>query len=343
MTSHSTSADLTAPAETDHQDHSGHDDGDDHGGHSHGSMRDVQRRALWIALILNGGFLIAEVAGGIMFNSLALLADAAHMLSDVVGLGIALIAQALMIRPATRRHSYGFQRAEVLGGQLNGILLVVVAGWISFEAIGRIGDPADVQGRGMLIVAALGLAVNVGSAVMLARSRGRSVNMRGAYVHMVVDAAGSVAAIIAAIAVIVWGADWADSVMSLLVAMLVLWSAWGLLRDTTNMLLEAAPDDVDLDEVEAALAADTRVIGVHHTHLWSLASDVTAFSGHVVLSDVDTLHDAQMEGDRLKAMLADSFSIDHATLELECHGCDTDATIDHPGMGDTDLVAGTPA
>lgn len=315
------------------------DEGHDHDGHAHGSMRDVQRRALWIALVLNGGFLVAEVVGGIAFNSLALLADAAHMLSDVVGLGIALIAQALMVRPATRRHSYGFQRAEVLGGQLNGILLVVVAGWISFEAVGRIGDPADVQGGGMLVVATVGLAVNVGSAVLLARARGRSVNMRGAYVHMLVDAAGSVAAIVAAVAVILWGADWADPVMSLLVAVLVVWSAWGLLRDTTNMLLEAAPDDVHLDEVEAALTADSRVLGVHHTHLWSLASDVTAFSGHVVLSDVDTLHDAQVEGDRLKAMLAESFAIDHATLELECHGCDTDAAGAHPNP-DAAPVAG---
>lgn len=310
------------------------EEGHGHGGHSHGSIRDLQSRALWIALVLNGGFLIAEVVGGVLFNSLALLADAAHMLSDVVGLGIALVAQALMVRPATRRHSYGFQRAEVLGGQLNGILLVVAAGWISYEAVGRIGDPADVQGGGMLVVATLGLAVNVASAVLLARARGRSVNLRGAYVHMLVDAAGSVAAIVAAVAVIAWGADWADPVMSLLVAVLVVWSAWGLLRDTTNMLLEAAPDDVHLDEVEAALAADSRVLGVHHTHLWSLASDVTAFSGHVVLDGVDTLHDAQVEGDRLKAMLAESFAIDHATLELECHGCDTDAAGAHPQPGE---------
>ena len=305
---------------TSHEDHD-HDLGDGHG-HDHGSMRDVQRRALWIALVANGGFLVAEVVGGLVFNSLALLADAAHMFSDVVGLAVALIAQSLMVRPATQRHSYGFQRAEVLGGQLNGILLVVVAGWISIEAVGRIGDPVEVQGGGMLVVAALGLAVNVGSAVLLARARGRSVNLRGAYVHMVMDAVGSVGAIVAAVAVIAWGAEWADPVVSLLVAALVLWSAWGLLRDTTNTLLEAAPDDVDLADVEAALAADARVVGVHHTHLWSLASDVTAFSGHVVLADVATLHDAQLEGDRLKTMLADRFAIDHATIELECHGCD---------------------
>ena len=292
-----------------------------HAGHSHGISRDVQRRALWIALVANGSFLVAEVLGGLAFHSLALLADAAHMFSDVVGLSIALVAQQLLARPATRRHSYGFQRAEVIGGQINGLTLVVVAGWIIYEAIVRLGDPVTVEGGGMLVVALLGLLVNVMSAVILARARGRSVNMRGAYLHMLVDAVGSVAAIIAAIAVIAWQAEWADPIVSVLVAVLVIWSAWGLLRDTTNVMLEGAPGDVDLAEVEAALAADDRVTAVHHTHLWSLASDVTAFSGHIVLDEGTSLHEAQLEGERLKAMLADRFHIDHATLELECHDC----------------------
>jgi cobalt-zinc-cadmium efflux system protein len=155
--------------------------------------------------------------------------------------------------------------------------------------------------------------------------------MQGAYVHMVADAAGSVAAMAAGIAVIGWGADWADPVASVLVAAMVVWSAWGLLRDTTNLLLEAAPDGVHLEDVEAALLADPSVRAVHHLHLWSLASDVTAFSAHVVLDDVETLHDAQAEGDRLKHVLADRFDIAHATLELECHPC---APAEVPAEGD---------
>lgn len=309
-----------------------------HAGRSHGPTRGMQNRALWIALIANGGFLIAEVIGGLVFNSLSLLADAAHMTSDVAGLAIALVAQMLLARPATSRHSYGFQRAEVLGAQFNGLLLLASAGWIIFEAINRIGQPVEVQGRGMLIIAFLGLLVNLGSAVMLARARGRSINMQGAYVHMALDAAGSVGAIIAAVAIIAFGATWADSAMSILIAILVLWSAWGLLRDTTNVLLEAAPGDVSLPEVEAALAADSQVEAVHHTHLWSIASDVTAFSGHIILRDTETLHDAQAEGARLKAVLSERFNIDHATLELECHPCagdahasDTTAHNDHAG------------
>lgn len=293
----------------------------DHVGHSHATARDTQRRVLWICLIANGGFLIAEVIGGLAFHSLALLADAAHMMSDVVGLSIALVAQQLLSRPATAKHSYGFQRSEILGGQLNGLTLLAVAGWIIYEAFTRIGTPARVEGGGMLIVAALGLLVNLMCAVLLARSRGRSVNMKGAFVHMAVDAAGSVGAIVAALAVIFFGVDWVDPAVSVVIALLVIWSAWSLLRDTTNVMLEAAPGDIDPAEVEAALVADEAVAAVHHAHLWSLASDVTAYSGHVVLEEVDRLHDAQREGNRLKAMLAERFNIVHATIELECHPC----------------------
>ncbi len=294
----------------------------DHRGHPHGPSREIQQRALWISLVANAGFLVAEIVGGIVFHSLALLADAAHMASDVVGLTIALIAQHLVTRPATDRHSYGFQRAEVLGGLLNGLTLLAVSAWIVFEAIRRIGQPADVRGGGMLAVASLGLAINVGCAVLLNRAQGRSVNMRGAYLHMVVDAAGSVAAIVAALAVITVGANWVDPVASVLISVLVVWSAWGLLKVTTNVMLEAAPGDLAAADVDAALLAEPDVSAVHHTHLWSLASDVTAFSGHVVLEDAETLHDAQQAGTRLKAMLAERFHIEHATLELECHACD---------------------
>ncbi|MGI8754363.1 MAG: cation diffusion facilitator family transporter [Acidimicrobiales bacterium] len=297
----------------------------DHAGqirsHSLGPAREMQRRALWISLFANGGFFVAEVIGGLAFHSLALLADAAQMVSDVVGLSIALVAQRLLSRPATARHSYGFQRAEAFGRQFNGLTLLAVAGWIIYEAIGRLGQPAHVEGRGVLVVATLGLIVNLGSALLLARSRGRSVNMKGAYLHMAVDAAGSVAAIVAALAIIFFHANWVDPAVSVGIAVLVLWSAWSLLKDTTNVMLEGSPGDISLTEVEDALVSEDNVSAVHHTHLWSIASDVTAFSGHVVLEAADLLHDAQEQGDQLKSMLAERFSIDHATLELECHPC----------------------
>jgi cobalt-zinc-cadmium efflux system protein len=291
-------------------------------GHHHGPDRAVQRRALWASLLANATFLVAEAVGGVAFHSLALLADAAHMLSDVAGLVIALVAQRLLERPASVRHTFGLQRAEVLGAQANAVALLAAGGWIVYEAVRRVGDPADVRGGGLLVVAALGLAVNVGSAVLLRRAQGGSLNMRGAFVHMVVDAAGSVAAIFTAVAVLAWHADWVDPITSIAIAALVLWSAWGLLRDTTRVLLEGTPAGVDPAAIERALAADDDVAAVHHLHVWNLASDVQALSAHVVLTGERTLHDAQDTGDRLKARLHDDFGIEHSTLELECHACD---------------------
>lgn len=296
-----------------------------HGGgaHSHAVGAGAQRRALWIALVLNGGFLAAEVAGGIAFRSLALLADAAHMLSDVVGLVIALIAQRLQSRPPTERHSFGLQRAEVLGAQANGILLLGAGIWITYEAVQRFasGDN-DVVGGGLLVVATLGLAINLGSAVLLSRAQGESLNMRGAFVHMALDAAGSVGAIAAGIGVVVWQAGWVDPAASIAVAGLVVWSAWGLLRATANVLLEGTPRGMKPGQVEAALASDPAIEAVHHLHLWNLASDTPALSAHVVVRDEPTLHEAQAIGDRLKEMLHKAFGVQHATLELECHHCD---------------------
>ena len=300
-------------------------------GHDHGSTRTIQRRALWIALGANGGFLVAEVIGGIAFGSLALLADAAHMLSDVAGLVIALIAQQLLDRPATARHSFGLQRAEVLGAQANGLALLAASGWIVFEAIQRVGDPTDVDGGGLFVVATLGLAVNVGSAVILRRAQGQSLNMRGAFIHMVVDAAGSAGAVVTAIAVLGWNANWVDPVMSILIAALVLWSAWALLRGTIHVLLEGTPSGVRPDDVEAALTADDDVEAVHHLHVWTIASDVPALSAHVVLTGERTLHDAQEATARLKDLLEERFGIEHATLELECHPC-----APHRGLHDHD-------
>ena len=292
--------------------------------HSPAGVRETQRRALWLALGANALFMVVEVAGGIAFHSLALLADAAHMLSDVVGLSIALVAQRLMVRPATARHSFGLQRAEVLGAQANALALLAVAGWIVVEAMRRIGEPADVAGLGLIVVATLGLAVNIGSAVVLARARshGPNLNVRGAFLHMVADAAGSLGAIAAGVAVLAWSAEWVDPVVSIAIAALVLWAAWGLLRDATHVLLEGTPRGTSPADVERALSADDNVETVHHLHLWNLASDTPALSAHVVLRGEVTLHEAQARGDQLKQMLAERFGITHATLELECHACE---------------------
>jgi cobalt-zinc-cadmium efflux system protein len=286
------------------------------------SKRSVERRALLGVLIANAAFTGAEVAGGLIFGSLALLADAAHMASDVAVLGVALVALTLAERPNTTRHTYGLQRAEVLGAAVNAVALFAVSALIVFGAVRRLGHTHPVAGRGLLLVACGGLIVNVASAYVLARTRGRSLNMRAAMAHMAFDAAGSIGAIVAGIAIVVWKASWVDGVASIVISVLVVFAAWRLLSEAVQVLLEGAPRGLDVAEAERLITADAAVESVHHVHVWSLASDVPALSAHVVLGEATSLHDAQLHGDRLKATLANKMGIHHATLELECHDCE---------------------
>ena len=290
------------------------------------NLRERQRRALRLALVINAAVLGVEVVGGVVFHSLALLADAAHMLSDVGGLGIALVAQSLVERPSTARHSYGLQRAEVLGAHANGLILVAAAAWIVWEAIARLQEPIQVAGGGVLAVATLGLAANLASAAALARAGGSSLNMRGALLHMLMDALGSIGALLSGAAVLLWGAAWVDPLASILIGFLVMASAWKLLREATHVLMEGTPRGLHAAEIAQALEAQPGVEAVHHVHLWNLASDVPALSAHVVLAEDTSLHDAQITGELLKAALRKRFGIAHATLELECHACEPAST-----------------
>ncbi len=281
-----------------------------------------QRRVLWRVLIANAIFMLVEIVGGLVFNSLALLADAGHMVSDVVGLSIALIAQSLLSRPASLRHTYGLQRSEVLGAQANAVLLVAAAGWVIFEGLNRIGDAPEVEGGGLIVVAGIGLLINLVSALLLFRASGNSLNMRGAFVHMLADAAGSVGAVIAGAAVLIGQVMWVDPAVSVLIALMVIYSAWGLLRDSTHVLLEGAPHGFDPHEVVALISGVEGVLSVHHLHIWSISSETPALSAHVVLDSDPRLHDAQHVGDEIRARLEEQFGMIHATLELECHWCE---------------------
>jgi cobalt-zinc-cadmium efflux system protein len=279
--------------------------------------RPGQRRALGWALGVNVALLVAEVIGGIVFGSLALLADAAHLVSDVAGLGIALGALVLTARPVSTRHSFGFARAEVMAAQVSALLLLAAGVWILVEGVTRLGDPVPVQGAGLAVVATLGLVVNTGSAIVVHRAQGDSLNMRASFVHLATDAAGSLGAIIAGLVIMGWGWARADSVVSIATAALVLWTGWGLLRESTHVLMEGTPRGLDPDQVTAAIAHVEGVVGVHHLHLWNLASDVPAASAHVVLSGQPTLRQAQRIADDVRAALADRFALTNVTLELE--------------------------
>lgn len=286
--------------------------------------RSSKQRPLLIALAANASFLVVEVVGGLAFGSLALLADAAHMVSDVLALTVAYAAVVLAQRPATDRHTYGFARTEVLAAQFNGVLLLAGAGAVLVEAFRRFDDPHSIDAGGVLVVGAAGLMVNAVSAWVLAREAHRDVNLRGALWHLVADAFGSGAVVAVALVNLAFDVAWLDPAASLLIVVLVVAAAWRLLRDTARVLLEAVPMGVDLAEVRSALASAPGVETVHHLHVWSLGSEEPALSAHVVLGGEMRLHDAQRRAAELKAMLAERFGITHATLEVECHECADD-------------------
>lgn len=300
----------------------GHSHGDHtHGGHSHGSAG-ASRRALGTALALNGAFLVAELIGGAVFHSLALLADGVHMVSDVVALAIALFAARLAARPVSTRHTYGLGRAEVIAASVNAVALLGASVWIVVAAVGRFDAANSVRGGGVVVIGVLGLVVNLVSAAVLAREADGNLNVRAALWHMVSDALGSVAAIIAGVGALLGGPVWLDPVASIVVTVLVVVAAVRVLVDAVRVLLDAVPGHLDRDAVVASIAAVPGVGGVHHVHLWTIASGDVALSGHVLVDGSPTLHEAQHVATAVKRRLADQWGIAHATLEVECHPCD---------------------
>ncbi len=285
-------------------------------------MRLRQKRILWITLAGNSAFMVVEILAGIVFGSLVLLADGLHMVTDVIGLALATTAVGLVMRPPTDRFSFGLSRSEVLAALANGVLLISAAVFICVEAIDRFGQTEHVDGGPVLIVAALGLTVNLVSAGLLMRVRGESLNIRGAFLHMAVDAIGSVGAIIVGLSVLFWNTAWLDSVMAMLVGLLSLVSGLALIRSATRILLEGTPGNLDPTDIKSSIMSMPAVDAVHHLHMWSIASDQTAMSAHVVFEGVDSLHAAETHAAIIKSMLQDQYQIDHATLELECHPCD---------------------
>ena len=286
--------------------------------HAPAQPRDAQGRALWWALALNAGLLVVEIVGGVIFNSLALLADAAHLVSDVAGLGIALLAVGLAARPVSARHSFGFARAEVLAALVSVLLLLSAGVWILLEGVDRIRDPVAVDGAGLAVVASIGLVVNLGSSLLVHRAQGASLNMRASFVHLATDAVGSLGAILAGLVVLGWGWQRADPMVSLVTAGLVLWAGWGLLRDTTHVLMEGTPRGLDADDVHDAMCAVDGIQDVHHLHLWNLASDIPALTAHLVVAGEPSLRDAQRTAEQVKKILVERFALSNVTLELEC-------------------------
>lgn len=278
-------------------------------------------RALTIALFVTVSVASLELVAGLVFESLALTADAVHMFGDSAALTIALIAQWLTLRPASPRHSFGWRRAEVLGAQVNGLVLLAISLWIVIEAIRRFGDVVDTRPGPMLAVASVGLAANLFCTWILHRTAGHNLNVRAAALHTLSDAGASIGVLAAGLSILVFGWGSADAVASIFIALLVALAAVRLIGESTSVLLEATPKSVSVEAIETALLEAPAVVAVHHLHVWSLASDAVALSAHVEMEGPVTLHDAQDEAQRLKDILASDFGIVHATLELECHPC----------------------
>ena len=274
-------------------------------------------RLVWV-LAANLVFLFVEVAGGLLANSLALLADAGHMLTDVVALALALVAALLASQPPTPRRTFGLLRTEVLGAFANGGLLVLMVGYIFWEAWQRFGKAQAVDAPNLLAVAGVGLLVNAASAWILAGGIRQSLNLRGAFLHMVGDALGSAGALVAG--VVIWRTGWTpiDILVSLLIGLLILWSSWGLLRQTMNILLEATPDHIDYHAVKAALEELPHVQEVHDLHIWTIASGIPILSAHLRLENncSDSTHWQECLGES-RRLLQERFGIVHSTLQME--------------------------
>ena len=288
-------------------DHHGH-------GHHHGLSGEGDGRRLAIVLTLILAFLAVEVVAGVLASSVALLADAAHMLVDAVALGLSLVALRLAARPARGAMTFGLRRAEILSALANGVTLLVLAGLVIYESLRRLADPPDVAGSTVLVVATIGAAVNVAALLVLHRADRRSLNVEGSYQHVLMDLLGSVAAMVAGVVILATGADRADALAALAVAALMLRSGWRLLRATGRVLMEAAPEGIDPDEVGIAMASHPGVVEVHDLHVWEVTSGFPALAAHVLVERDADCHAVARELERL---LGERFGIHHTTLQTE--------------------------
>jgi cobalt-zinc-cadmium efflux system protein len=292
--------------------------------HDHDHVSGRSRRALAVALALTATYTVVEVVGGFLTGSLALLADAVHMLSDNVALALALFAVWLGARPATPERTFGYRRAEVLVALANGVTLVALSIWIFYAAFSRLDDPPDVLGGWMLAIAVVGVGVNLASGAILYGSRAGNLNVEAAFRHVVADVLGSVGVIVAAVVILTTGWLEADPLVSILIGVLVLASSWTILRDSTSILLEAAPRDVDTRAVGARLAGAPGVVDVHDLHIWTITSGFPALSAHVLVRRGEDCHARRRE---LELILAREFGIEHSTLQVE-HVSDPDGLVE---------------
>lgn len=297
-----------------HHGHSHH--GHDHHGHQHDHAREGNKKGLAIALTITFGIMFLEFFGGLVTNSLALLSDSGHMLSDASALLLSLIALWFSSKPSSAKRTFGFHRFEILTALFNGIVLFIIAGVIVWEAVQRFDHPPEVASGSMMLIASVGLLANIGSAIALMRKGDvkNNLNLRSAYIHVIGDALGSVGAIVAGIVMMVFKWYLADPIISILVALLILKSAWGVISHTIHILMEGAPAAIDQTEVKNALLAIEGVEDVHDLHIWTITSGFDSLSGHVLVRDGE---DNQIILQKAIHILEEHFHIEHSTIQVE--------------------------
>ncbi len=312
---------MTTPqlTELDHDDHADHDHaGHDHAGHQHSISANADSRYLIAALALLGAFMLGEVVTALVSGSLALLSDAGHMLSDVGAIAIALWVMRLTRRPAAGAWTWGWKRAEILSAAVNGATMLVVAGVVGVEAIRRLITPPEVDGAPVLVVALVGVVVNIAVAWLVARANRSSLNVEGAYQHILTDLYGFIGTLVAGVVILATGWTRADAIASLIVCGLMLHASWGLLRDAGRVLLEAAPAGIDLVDVQTHLRELDHVHDVHDLHAWSVSSDLPALTVHLVVDDsCFTDGHAPQLLDQVQECLRGHFDLAHSTFQLE--------------------------
>lgn len=282
--------------------------------HTHGSVRERGKSRLRLVLVLTSLFFVVEVLGGLWTNSLALLSDAGHMLSDMFALGLSLFAFWLSSRKPSPTKTYGYYRFEVVSAFINGVLLILIALWIFGEAYSRFQEPAAVKSVPMLVIAVLGLMINLLGIYLLHEIGTKNINIRGALFHLIGDAAGSVGAITAAIAISLTGWTFFDPLVSVLIGLLIIYSAWRLLWDVVNILMQGVPPHIDLDGIKQEMLSVDGVIGLCDLHIWSLTSEVESLSAHVVVEDMGRNKEIL---EKLTCLIRDRFGINHVTLQIE--------------------------
>lgn len=296
---------------------------DDHaGGHGHshhGDLRTLNRRRLLLVLLLAFSYAGIEFVGGLMTGSLALLADSLHMISDVAALALSLLAVWMASRPASDRRTFGNSRAEILAALANGLALAVVAVFISIHAIERFMVPRGVEGGGVIVVATGGLIINLASLWILAAGRSESLNIRGAWLHVASDTLASIGVILSGFGIWAFGWLWLDPAMSILVSVLVLFSAWQLIREALDVLMETVPGHLDPEAIRDSLLAVPGVSALHCLHIWTIGSGEISLSSHLV---VDPVHEPERLLQDIRGRLTERFKIDHTTIQIEISGGD---------------------